>query len=196
MTERPLVLLFVAIASMVSGQGPDDEAPAFGIAPLSEQRYEAAIACGREGPECATSPYVLCPAELMKYSARLATPFSRVAMSLVNTPKRLTHVRPMEMKTANGWGAGIYVFPAQDVHESGPIRRVFIRRGERVVEPSTATIAPAANGASEGPDRFSKGYFAFPMSAFSADEDVTVVFVDSDGEVSCTLSRRRLSTLR
>jgi hypothetical protein len=168
-----------------------------GIKFLTERTHAEAVACGRAGADCAVEPYLLCPVENERYSAWIASPFSRVASSVYDAIRRRQRVRPMEELGANGWGVGIYVSPAQNYEKAESIKRLAIRRAGKTIEPLTSTLAPVtlrdATGATK---QVSKGFFAFPMEIFSPAADITIVFVGPFGEATCTLDRRKLSSLR
>ena len=168
-----------------------------GIALLDDSAYREAIGCGRTGEHCAVTPYALCPSTLASYTASLATPYSRVAGSVYNAIHARRRVRPMELRPANQWGAGIYVFPATGDGQADSIQRVTLTRGSRVIEPVTTTLAPVTVSGGETPRKeLAKGYFAFPMGAFAPGESVTITFTGARGHASCTLDADRLSELR
>jgi hypothetical protein len=103
----------------------------------------------------------------------------------------------MEEIGANGWGAGIYVSPAQSYEKAESIQRIAIRRAGRTIEPTTSTFAPITlKGPAGVTKQVSKGFFAFPMDVFSPAADITIVFEGPFGEATCSLDRRRLSSLR
>jgi len=98
---------------------------------------------------------------------------------------------------ANGWGVGIYVFPGEDYDKAEPIERVMIRREGETIQPETITLAPVTLVSAAGAKKeVSKGFFAFPMTAFAPTADVTIVFVGSAGETACTVSREKLTMMR
>ncbi len=170
--------------------------PSRGIRRLSLQAHAEAIACGRQGADCAITPYQLCPDAQHRFVARLATPFSRVAYGVAEAVRNGNRVRPMTPGAANGWGVGIYVLP-DDSEEGDAIQRVFLRRGPRTVQPTTSTVAPWILKRADGATRqLSRGFFAFPMDAFTSERPTTIVFVGSSGESTCTLDTQRLARLR
>jgi len=167
------------------------------IAVLSEAAYTEAIACGRSGRQCAVEPYLLCPQDLEPYTARLATPFSRVAGSVYEAVSRQQRVRPMSEDAANGWGIGIYVIPAASVNQADVIQNVTLVRGDRTIAPTTVTLAPVMARAVDGTSKqLAKGFFAFPADAFAPTADTTIVFTGSSGEARCSLTASKLAALR
>jgi len=187
--------LFVLYLSLVLTLNVQTRAA--GISFLTEETHEEAVACGRGGEDCAISPYLLCRAENEHYSAWIASPFSRVASSVYEAIRRRQRVRPMEEIGANGWGAGIYVSPAQSYEKAESIQRVMIRREGRTIEPTTSTFAPVTlQGPAGVTKQVSKGFFAFPMDVFSPAADITIVFEGPFGEATCSLDRGKLSSLR
>jgi hypothetical protein len=194
MPSMPFVVFHLAAVLILSLQPP---ASSGGIKFLTEETHAEAVACGRSGADCAVEPYRLCPVENEHYSAWIASPFSRVASNVYEAIRRRQRVRPMEEIGANGWGVGIYVSPAENYDKAESIERLAIRRGGRTIEPLTSTLAPVplrdATGATK---QVSKGFFAFPMEVFSPAADITIVFVGPFGEATCTLDRRKLSSLR
>lgn len=167
------------------------------IAPLSDDAYTEAIACGRSGRHCAVEPYLLCPQDLEPFTARIATPFSRVAGSVYEAVSRQQRVRPMTEDAANGWGVGIYVMPAVTVDKADAIQSVTVVREDRTIEPLTATLAPVVMQTVDGVSkRLAKGFFAFPMETFASSADATIVFTGSSGEARCILSGKQLAALR
>jgi hypothetical protein len=194
MPSMPFVVFHLAAVLILGLQPP---ASSGGIKFLTEETHAEAVACGRAGADCAVEPYRLCPVENEHYSAWIASPFSRVASNVYEAIRRRQRVRPMEEIGANGWGVGIYVSPAENYDKAESIERLAIRRGGRTIEPLTSTLAPVplrdATGATK---QVSKGFFAFPMEVFSPAADITIVFVGPFGEATCTLDRRKLSSLR
>jgi hypothetical protein len=167
------------------------------IATLTNDARAAAIACGRAGAECAVKPYQLCPSPDARYTAWIATPFSRVASSVFESVQRRQRPRPMDAGTATLWGVGVYVLPPDDVRRADSIRRVFLRRGGDIIEAHTTTLAPVTIAGSDGISReVAKGFFSFPIDAFAPTGDLTVVFVSESGETTCTLDSQRLQALR
>lgn len=161
-----------------------------------ESRREA-IACGKSGADCAITPYRLCPAENRRYSAWIATPFSRITFSVFEALQKHERPKPWDAGEVNAWGTGIYVSPSEDYDHADAIRRVLIRRAGDTIEATTTTIAPVTLTSPAGVQKLvSKGFFAFPMDAFAATSDITIVLIGSAGEMPCTLDRRQLSTLR
>jgi hypothetical protein len=72
-----------------------------------------------------------------------------------------------------------------------------VRRANQIIQPTTATLAPiTVENASGARKELSRGFFAFPMDAFSPAADITVVFNGSSGELSCRLTGSTLATLR
>ena len=97
---------------------------------------------------------------------------------------------------ANGWGVGIYVSPSED-DNTDSIERVVIRRAGETIEPITTTLAPVIfTSRGGGQKQLFKGFFAFPMGAFSPASDITIIFIGSTGQVTCSLDHRQLSALR
>jgi hypothetical protein len=169
---------------------------AAGIRPLDAATNEEAIACGKSGPECAVTRYLLCPSGLRPYVARIATPFSRVAASVFEAEKSHRRVRPPGFGLANSWGLGVYVLPAPDADAADAIEKVFVRRGDQIIEPTTTTLAPMIVETLSGARSLSRGFFAFPMHTFAPTSDLVVVFVGQSGESSCPLDQHTLSALR
>jgi len=168
-----------------------------GIKRITMETRKEAILCGKSGAECAVTPYRLCPSENGPHSAYVATPFSRVAAAVFEAMKRHARPIPMSPGEANGWGVGIYVFPGEDYDKADSIERVMIRREGETIEPETTTLAPVTLVSRAGAKKeVSKGFFAFPMTAFAPTADMAIVFVGSAGQTICTLDRSRLSMLR
>jgi len=194
MSPLPFLVFHLATMLMLGLQQPASQG---GIKLLTEETHAEAVACGRAGAGCAVDPYLLCPVENEHYSAWIASPFSRVASSVYEALRRRQRVRPMEEIGANGWGVGIYVSPAQNYDKAASIERLSIRREGRTIEPLTSTFAPVPlRDASGATKQVAKGFFAFPMEIFSPAADITIVFVGPFGEATCTLDRRKLSSLR
>jgi hypothetical protein len=167
------------------------------IMPLTDESRDEAITCGRAGEECAVAPYRLCPAVSRRYAARIATPFSRVALSVLEALKGRRRPNPMMTAVANGWGVGIYVFPADDSSAADAIRRVELHRKGTVIQPLTSTVTPIRVTGPGGATReLSRGFFAFAPAALDPSDDITVVFIGSAGESRCTLDRAQLKQLR
>jgi hypothetical protein len=185
----------VACAASTDVAAGRETASTVGIGRLSAEAYDEAIACGRSGAECAITPYLLCPASNERFSSYLATPFSRVASGVAEATRTGERIEPMSPGEANGWGVGIFVTPGPNPRLSESIHRVMIKRGGKVIEPTTTTLAPAVYRGRGSPP-LSKGYFAFPMDAFSLTSELTVVFVGASGEFTCALDQRKLSSLR
>jgi hypothetical protein len=166
-----------------------------GITWLSDESYAKAIDCGRSGSDCAVAPYRLCASELDGYVVSLATPFSRVATSVFEAFRRQRRVRPLNEDAANGWGVGIYVAPDENSDRADGIRSVRLIRRGRPIAPLSATVGPmpAPNGTSR---QLSRGFFAFPIEAFSPAADTTIVLTGAAGEARCTLSAEKLASLR
>jgi hypothetical protein len=170
---------------------------AAGIELLTEETQEQAIACGKSGADCAVRPYLLCSSEIDRYAARLATPFSRVALSVFEAVEQHQRVRPMEPGEVNRFGVGVYVSPGANFETADSIQRVVIRRANRIIQPTTATLAPiTVEHASGARKQLSRGFFAFPMDAFSPTADITIVFDGPSGELSCRLTGSNLAALR
>src|SRR5262245_53640958 len=166
-----------------------------GLSRLTSETYEEAIACGRAGAACAVTPYLLCPSPTSRFSSYIATPFSRVASAVLEATKAGLPIRPMSPGEANGWGVGIYVFPGNNQRLADSIQKVTIKRGDTVIEPSTATIAPAVYRGKGAPP-LSKGFFSFPMDTFAPTSSITVVLTGTFETMYCSLDRAQLETLR
>lgn len=198
-TVATLVATVVAClaATSTSGQvAPQGGEESVGIRLLDAAGKKEAIACGRSGRDCAVTPYLLCPSELRPYAARIATPFSRVALSVFEAAQSNTRVIPPETGVVNSWGLGIYVLPAEDDDAADAIVTVFLRRGNKIIEPSTATVAPVGGEGRSGARSLTKGFFSFPMSTLAPTSDLVVVFVGRHGDSTCPLNQKLLATLR
>jgi hypothetical protein len=169
---------------------------AVGIRLLDAAAKKEAIACGRSGPDCAVTRYLLCPSELRKYDARIATPFSRVAASVFEAEQSHRRVIPPDTGVVNSWGLGLYVVPAPDADTADAIVTVFLRRGDQIIEPTTTTLAPVTVEGRSGAKSLTKGFFSFPMHTFAPTSDLVVVFVGRSGDLICQVDRQALSTLR
>jgi hypothetical protein len=193
------VLLGVSLNGAVAApRQSQPERSAGVVAHLTDADHSQAIACGRSGEECAIVPYQLCPSETGgRYSAQIATPYSRVAKAAFEAAKSGRGGRGMERGAANRWGTGIYVFPAERSVNADAIQRIEIRREGRVIEPTTSTVAPIALTMPDGSTKqLARGFFSFPPDVFSPNADVTVVFVGVSGTTSCTLQPLLLRRLR
>ena len=192
-------LVVTMVVSMASASGqvlPQGGEEPVGIRLLDAAGNRAAIACGRSGRDCAVTPYLLCPSELRPYTARVATPFSRVAAAVFEAEQSHSRVIPPETGVVNSWGLGVYVLPGEDADAADGIVTLFLRRGNQIIEPTTSTIAPVAvDGRSDGKS-LSKGFFSFPLDAFAPTSDLMVVFVGRHGDSTCPLNRRMLARLR
>jgi hypothetical protein len=167
------------------------------IARLSAEAFEEAKACGRAGAECATAPYLVCPAENARYSIRVATPFSRVASAALDAVQSGRPGRGMDRANANRWGIGVYVLPAERSAEAAGIESVEIRRDGQVIRPLTTTVGPIAVPMPDGSSRrLDRGYFAFPPGTFAPTSDVTMALFGSSGESACIITRGQLEKLR
>jgi len=184
------------MAVLVSGEN-QGSAGAGGIKLLNDETWHEAIACGKAGAECAVTPYLLCPSN-PRYTVRLATPYSRVAFSVYEAQRRHRQARPPTVGAVNSWRVGLFVSPASDSQLADSIEKVFVRRGNQTIEPTTITLAPVVIGdRGDGKKvQLSKGFFAFPLDAFRPLSDVTIVFIGPSGEMTCVLNQRELSTLR
>lgn len=165
---------------------------------LTPSTVDEAVACGRSGVECAVNPYALCPDPAGHYSARIATPFSRVASAAFEAQKNGRQGRPMTPAAVNRWGIGIYVFPADKSPQADAIERVEVRSNGKVITPLTSTVGPIAATMIDGSTKqLARGFFTFPPETFSATADVAVVFVGrASGETTCVLDVARLKQLR
>ena len=201
MVEGLKGVLWLVMATMlgvgIHALGQAGQAPP-GIKPLTEETEEEAIACGQSGADCAVRPYLLCPSEIERYSAWIATPYSRIASSVFNAVEKHQRPRSMEPGLANRLGTGVYVSPpGGSFEQADSIQRVVIRRGEQIIQPTTTTIAPITiENAAGDKKQLARGFFAFPLDAFSPTSDITVVLIGPSGESSCSLPRLRLATLR
>lgn len=186
----------VVVGHVVLRGWTDNEGGRTRIAYLTQELYEQAIRCGRSGAECAVTRYRLCPGDIKQYSASIATPFSRVAYSVFERASRRQRARPMERGPANVWGLGVYASPAEDFGSAASIERVVLRRDGRTIEPANSTLGPITVAGEGRSKQLVRGYFAFPMEAFSPGSDVTVVLTGAEGEVTCTLGREELTRLQ
>jgi hypothetical protein len=185
----------VAVATISSAQSPE----ATGIFPrLTAETHGEAKACGKQGAECAIAPYEVCPAESSRYSVRLATPFSRVALAVFENLKSGRSGRGMDRGNANRWGTGIYVLPAEGSASAAGIEHVEVRRESLVIQPLTRTVGPIAVAMPDGSSRnLARGYFSFSPEAFAPGVDVTLVLKGTAGATAtCVVDRARLQTLR
>ena len=180
---------FAASAMCLFAQG------AGGIRRLTLETRDEAIRCGETGLACAIEPYRLCAPE--KYTAWIASPFSRVALSVAESLGRQDRPRPITPGAANGWGVGVYVSPAADFDSAESIKRVVIQRGSSTIEPETATLSPVTvENATGEKKQLLKGFFGFSLEAFAPTADITIVLIGSTGEVRCRLDQEKLSSLR
>ena len=167
------------------------------IVPLTAENYERAKACGRAGEQCAVTPYLLCPSESRRYSVRLATPFSRVALAVFESSKNGTSARGMDRANANRWGTGVYVLPAERSVEAAGIERVEIQREGRTVQPLSSTVGAVTVRMPDGSTKqLKRGYFPFSSDAFIPTADLTLVLTGSEGETRCTIDREQLRLLQ
>jgi hypothetical protein len=202
MMRTVLTLLVVTVVELMATLNtsanslPQGSEEAVGIRLLDAAAKKEAIACGRSGPDCAVTRYLLCASELRPYVARIATPFSRVAASVFEAERSHGRVVPPETGVVNSWGLGLYVLPAQDTDTADAIVTVFLRRGDQIIEPTTTTLAPMTIEGRSGAKSLTKGFFSFPMHTFAPTSDLVVVFVGRHGDSSCRLDRQTLSTLR
>jgi hypothetical protein len=193
-----LILASVCVAGAVAltpaQTAPD---PAGLLSRLTVETYDQAEACGRAGAACAVEPYQLCPAVARQYSVRLATPFSRVAIGVLENLKIGKPGRGMERANANRWGTGIYVLPAERSSAAAGIDSVEIRREALVIQPLTRTVGPIAVTMPDGSSRqLSRGYFSFSPEAFAPGADIVLVLKGTAGEITCAVDRARLRVLR
>jgi hypothetical protein len=187
---------WLLLGTAMLAQQSTERAP--GVIPrLSSADYEEAKRCGREGAKCAVSPYEICPSEAARYSIRVATPFSRVALALHEGSTPVRPGRGMDRGNANQWGTGIYVFPAARSASAAGIERLEIQREGRTIQPLTTTVGPIAVSMLDGSTRqLARGYFAFPPETFAPTAEVTILLTGSAGQTVCVLARDRLETLR
>src|SRR5262245_20819702 len=97
-----------SLAVCARAQAPESAA---GIRFLNKESRREAVACGRSGADCAVKPYRLCP-QNQRFSAWIATPFSRIAASVFESLEKGERPKPWDAGEANAWGAGIYVYPS------------------------------------------------------------------------------------
>jgi hypothetical protein len=172
-------------------------ADAAGIAKLTTATRQEAVACGNAGAGCASIPYDVCPAESDRYSVRLITPFSRVASAALeakNTGQPLGRLGPAAV---NQWGIGLAVYPAERSRAAEAIGRVEIHRDGAAIQPTWSVIGPATTRNADGTtQQLSRGFFVFPLEAFLATSDITVVLFGQSSETTCSIDRAQLSTLR
>jgi hypothetical protein len=167
-----------------------------GITDVTLESRRDAIACGKSGDDCLAA-YRLCSAENRRYSAWIATPFSRIAFSVFDALKKQERPRPLERGDANMWGVGIYVFPSENYNSADAIQRLEIRREGNTIKPTTTTLAPVYVMNPSGVTKeLSKGFFAFPAEVFAPTSEITVVFIGSAEQVTCSLDLHNLSALR
>jgi hypothetical protein len=161
------------------------------------EAYDQAKACGQTGESCAIEPYRLCPSEDGRYSVRLATPFSRVASSVLESLKSGRRGRTLERGNANRWGIGIYVLPAAASPVAGAIALVAIKRQGRIIQPLTTTVGPMTMTMPDGSSKqLARGYFVFPIELFDATHDIEIMLSGSHGKTTCEVTRSRLAALR
>jgi hypothetical protein len=166
-----------------------------GVARLTVETYNDAIACGYSGEDCAVTPYLICPAPDAKFLAYFATPFSRVASGIFEASKTRTPIKPMSLGEANGWGVGVYVMPGPNPRTADSIQTVVIMRTGKIIEPLTATVVPGVYRGTGSPP-LSKGFFAFPMTVLSPTTSIKLIFTGTSGTMECSLDHLRLESLR
>lgn len=191
------VVVVVALAGSSSSAAGQSSARAEGpMQRLTPETREQALACGREGRDCALTPYELCQ-ENADYSVRLITPFSRVAEASLDAEEGRRPVGRIGPATVNRLGIALSVAPAARGSSTASIEQVTIQRDGDVVKPVQATVGPVMTRATDGTIRaLNRGFFVFPATAFEPSMDVTITLTGSSGESSCRLDRRRLSALR
>jgi hypothetical protein len=188
-------LCFAALVSLSSVGAVDAEtAPSLGVQRLTKASYEDAVACGHSGERCAITPYLICPAPNGPFTAYIATPYSRVASAINDALKAGKPARSPGASEANYWGFGVYVFPANSRRLADSIEKVMIRRGSEVIEPLTATTAPAVYRGAHPP--LTKGFFAFPMDAFTPSASITFILMGTSGTIECSFDRSKLEALK
>ena len=191
-----IVVLLALAGSFSSAAGQSDARAEGPIQRLTPETREQALACGREGRECALTPYELCQGNA-DYTVRLITPFSRVAEASLDAEEGRRPVGRIGPASVNRWGIALSVAPASRASAAASIGRVTIQRNGDVVQPIEATVGPVTAVSADGTIRaVNRGFFVFPASAFEPSTDVTIVLTGSSGTVSCRLDRRRLSALR
>jgi hypothetical protein len=170
-----------------------------GVLPhLTVDTYAEAVACGRKGPDCAVTPYELCPSQVGgRYSARIATPYSRVASAVLDEVRSGKPSRGMDRGAANRWGVGVFVYPAENSAKAEAIQRLEIRREGRIIKPTTSTVGPITIVLSDGSSKqLARGFFAFAADTFVPTTDLDVVFIGAIGEETCRLDRAQLAAMR
>jgi hypothetical protein len=193
-----ITLICILSAAAASTVFAIQESAGPGIIPrMSADDYERAKACGQAGEHCAVAPYLVCPSENVRYSIRVATPFSRVAAAVFENLKAGNRGRGMDRGNANRWGTGVYVLPAERSSSAAGIERVEIERDGQTIQPLTTTVGPIAVPMPDGSSRqLARGYFAFPGEAFMPTANVTMVLTSSTGVTTCMIDRDRLRVLR
>jgi hypothetical protein len=190
-----LVAAGLEVLALVAGLSAQPPVPA-GITRVTLESRREAIECGKSGGDC-LAPFRVCPSEHGRYSAWIATPFSRIAFSVFDALRKHERPKPLEAGDANMWGVGIYVYPSEDPDGADAIQRILIRRAGNTVEPTTTTLAPVYVTSTTGIKKeLSKGFFAFPADVFAPTSEITIVFIGSAGGVNCSFDRQRLSILR
>jgi hypothetical protein len=196
-TNRAAMMLIAAISRAPDFSAHSAKVVEAGIIErLTMDLRDQAIACGRAGIDCAVTPYRVCPSN-DRYSAKIVTPFSRIASSVFEALEAGRRPNPMTPGAATRWGVGVLVYPAPRSAKADAIQRLEIRRDGRVIRPITSTVGPIAAEATDGStSQLSRGFFGVAADVFAPSSDVTLVFIGASGETTCTLDRDRLSALR
>jgi hypothetical protein len=190
-------IIVLCLMMAVAGELTLDGQTAGIVVRLTSETHKEAIACGRSGADCAVTPYQLCPAELKRFSARIATPFSRVAGGVFESLAKGKRPDPLTPGAATRWGVGIYVLPAEQPLHADAIQRAEIRREATVIQPITSTMGPVTTTLPDQSTRqLTRAYFAFDPAAFSPEHEITIVLVGMAGTSSCSLSTEDLRRLR
>lgn len=162
-----------------------DAGPAWtrGIQPISRESYWHAVECGKQGganPAC-----VFWDADLCKngdFTLAFYTPYKQVAyqvwqaVSKKQAPPTPSYVEAQRTRVILG------ITPVRG--SQNPITGVVVKRGGRVVEPATQTLA--AGG----------GTFIFDFAAFAPTANITIEMTGRAMTVSCLVDRSVLARFR
>jgi hypothetical protein len=154
-----------------------------GIQPISRESYWNAVACGKQAGD--RPPCVFYDADLCKnddFTLALFTPYKMVAYEVWRAARQHQEAPPPSYGEAQRTRITLGISPVPG--SRNPITAVVIKRGERIVKPSTQSLE--AGG----------GKFIFDFSAFTPTEDMTIDLVGRARTQSCLVEKPVLAMFR
>ncbi len=135
--------------------------------------------------------------EKAPFDVSISSPWVRAASAAAEARRKYQPEPKLSLDDLNQQGLLIVVRPGKSLTTADAIENVVIKRGDEIIRPIEATMAPETTVNALGAKlEVSRGTFRFAMEALAPSSAVTIVCVGAKGNYEITLTAMQLSRLR